>query len=336
MSEFTDGDGIAYSKMPAELFAVYPGSFVDYGLANPAILPDYGPYARQAFDLITRRPDELIMLEGTHGIGKTTQLIPELLKTGQQHGYQDLGSISVINWEGGLVIYLDGHQRMLQAANNFDLHPSVDDRFHLPERDDQMSEVSEELRNRFESATTPGLFIFDEAVGAAEDLPAFTRRVLDEARGNGVTVAITQPVRLWEGHQMDYRLDIERLEMLVDRKVTAAAINEVTVLQAKIPGLLTALGVELSLVDDFEQNPNLRRLRVVEYIANQIIIQRKRHNEDDFIWDREYITSIVDLLDISNEHEENRRLGSSRRWNRLGLSPDQVRAIRLQFSTARG
>jgi hypothetical protein len=336
MSEFTDGDGTAYSKMPAELIAAYPSSFVDYGLANPVILPDYRPYAQQALDLITRRSDELIVLEGTHGIGKTTRLIPALLGAARRNGYQDLGSLSVIDVEGGPMIHLDGHQRMLRAANGFDFHPGFDGTTHMPEREADLLEIGERLRGRFESAIAPALFVFDEALSAAEDLPEFTQRVLDEAGRNKVAVAVTQPVQPWSGHQMDHRLDIERLEALAARKVMAVEIIEARIPSAAIPGLLTALGVELAMADDFEQNPNLRRLQVVEYIANQIIIQRLMHGDDDFVWERDDIVSMVDLLDISNEHEESRRLVGSSRWSMLGLSPEEVRDIRLQFSTARG
>jgi hypothetical protein len=333
MPEVIGEDGSVYPQMEPEDHAAYPESFYDYALEHPEILPNYKGFAYDALDLIDRRPDELIVLEGRHGIGKTMRLIPDVLQLARTRGYKALGSISVVGGFEGQDVHVDGHEYMIRNILLSDIHSKTSRGYHLPEVDSHRQKLHELLRARFQVCEGPGLFIFDEAASTADSWPEVIKVINKDAQDNGVSLAVTQPRSFWKADSaVIAREQNRKLEVVTGKRVTTVSIPEAQVSLNAIPALLHALGIEASLVDKFAQNPNLRRLRVAEKIASDIILRRLgRDNDDDFIWDAAYIKSIVGIFNYREPSDQRSRLYKERQFASLGLSVEEVQEISNQF-----
>jgi hypothetical protein len=293
MAEYTDNDGNIYPRLEPEDFAAIPGSFYEYTQKHPEVLPAYEATARTAFDLVSRRPDELVVLEGAHGIGKTTQLIPELLRTGEQQGYQALGSMSVLGANMGATdVVLDAWQSVVldkpHSGHTIETADAARKLYRIDAAREKMR-LAETLRARFASAEGQnGLFVIDEGVSAAGSEASLMQFVTEEAARSGVSLAVVGPVREWDPRPAE---DYRKLGRVAGKPLLRRSIPEQLVSMGSIEGLLAALGIEQDFADRFSRNDHLRRLRVLAYFAEELISQREAAGDDDFVWDTEYIES---------------------------------------------
>ena len=294
-------DAVARTMDPEKLAAI-PPSFYDYVQQNPGTLPDYGPFAQRVFDVIAANPDYLVILNGPRGIGKTTQLIPALLKEGEQHGYQPLGSVFSLPYHGKEETHLDPHEWHIRdvGLNSWD----INHRRPYWYESGVPSDLEEIIKSRFEDSGEQSLFIVDEAVAAMSGMADVIKMVLREAENSGVTLAITQPDAkdMDGGEREQQERDLTRLGRMAAKPLIQVKIDVTYVPQAEVVKMFETLGIDVGLAPKFEDNHLLRTLRAVEHIFHRTSIVRTRNNlilGADHIRQALRYPGIGDLLGLS-------------------------------------
>jgi hypothetical protein len=289
MAEYIDTeDGTVYPLMEAEDFEAIPEGFSAYVAKRPEILPSYSAFAPDAFDVIERRSSDLILLQGDHGIGKTTRLIPELLRAAEQRGYRNLGSLSILKGFsfGGSISYnahLDGHRSTLESSP-----------YELLETEEGSQTIIGQLRARFQSTEgQKGFFVLDEGVDTARDNTLIANTIFREAARAGVQIAVVDPIKEYAPRAAaKYRA----IGHIADKPLQAVAIPEQLVAKDEIKLLVRAIGVEALLAERINSHPVLRRLRVVARLGDQLLKASSQHrDDDDSIWEVNFppILSVI-------------------------------------------
>jgi hypothetical protein len=316
MTEFIDEDFQEFPMMDPELFANMPANFAEYAARNPAILPDYRPFAYGMIDLMERRPGEHVVLHGPCGIGKTTLLAAALLETGIKRGYHTASSLTFHDGEFGLGAFFDSYDLFVNGVSgmpNFDM--SSYSPFHSNSR--RQEQVSERIRSRFVRAAG-GLAVVDEIPGLTYTVPEFVKFLFNEARYHNVNMIFTVPSRPKDLEDLTWEEVRPVFTHATGAKLIDVTIPEQPVNLGQLPHIAETFGIEESFTRIFNEHPRLARLRVMSFIVDALAGRKSRAPDDDFIattYDAKHLLQGI----INAKSETDRAI--------FGLSVDEAKVL---------
>lgn len=292
--------------MDPEAFANMPRDFAEYVERNRAILPNYGPFARETIARLAElEPRQRLLLHGPHGIGKSTVLASALLEAGVEQGYEPLGSICISEDAAKPLVFVDSHESLAKGGQGTTLGPGGGVLLHTAERQIRTLQT---IRERVAQSSGRAVLIADEIIhNSAAGIPALAQYIFEEAEARGVTVIFTEPDLLYVPAHIQRESLKRQFSEENNVELVEVTIPEQPVNLTQIPHMAEAFGVDPGLAELFDRNPQMARLRVVTFIA-QALARRKMNRDwrdDETIWTAEEAQYLVlqHIFSAANEHD---------------------------------